>query len=521
MTSAIEVLREQFGYADFRLNQDKIIESVLAKKDTFVLMPTGGGKSLCYQVPALLQDGLAVVISPLIALMKDQVDSLTLSGVSAAFLNSSLSYDDFGDTLANLRAGKIKLLYIAPERLFSNEYDFIRVLKACNVSLFAVDEAHCVSHWGHDFRPEYLQLSVLKEHFPDTPVIALTATADALTQKDILEKLKLKNPNIFVSSFNRENIHYFIEPKKNSYDKLLEYIRDHAEDSGIVYALSRASVENIAEKLKKDGVSARPYHAGLASERRARNQDLFIKDEVKVIVATVAFGMGIDKSNVRYVVHMDLPKNIESYYQETGRAGRDGVKSEAVLFYSRGDVMKLKYMVRIDNNFEQTRVMMRKLDKMSEFCEIKTCRRKFLMNYFGEEHPGNCASCDVCLGIQTIFTEKEPQETLTARVPVKAGKSAPPETYDGELLKELKSLRTRLAAEKNVPAYIIFSDKTLIELAAYLPHTLAEIRQISGFGDFKVSQYGLVFLAAILAHCKNNGLSSRMTLKSGKKPVAV
>ncbi|MEX0928869.1 MAG: RecQ family ATP-dependent DNA helicase, partial [Balneolales bacterium] len=301
------------------------------------------------------------------------------------------------EILSQVRNQDIKLLYIAPERLFSRDGEFMNILKSSGISLIAIDEAHCISQWGHDFRPEYLKLGALKDSFPDTPVIALTATADKLTRKDILEKLNLKNPETFVSSFNRENIHYYIEPKQKSYARLLEFLDNRRDDSGIIYSLSRKSTEELAGKLEHDGFSAKPYHAGLERETRARHQELFIKDKVNIIVATIAFGMGIDKSNVRYVVHMNLPKNIESYYQETGRAGRDGLKSDALLFYSKGDLMMLKDFARVDDNAEQSNIMLEKLDKMGDLCEAVACRRKFILNYFDEDHDGQCASCDVCL----------------------------------------------------------------------------------------------------------------------------
>ena len=360
-------------------------------------MPTGGGKSLCYQIPALALDGLTVVISPLIALMKDQVDALKLNGIKAAFLNSSLNPDEWSEIIQGIKQREIKLLYISPERLFSGESQFMYFLLDQSVSLFAIDEAHCISQWGHDFRPEYLQLSVLKEHFPKVPIIALTATAEEHTRRDIVTKLKFRDYKVYISSFNRENIHYFVEPKQNTYGRLKDYLKSREDESGIIYALSRQSVEDLAERLENDGFSVRPYHAGLGRELRSRHQEEFIKDDVKIIVATIAFGMGIDKSNVRFVIHVDLPKNIESYYQETGRAGRDGLKSEAILFYSRGDFMKLKSIIEIPHHPDQNKILMLKLKQMTQFCETRHCRRKYLLNYFGESYPEGCETCDVCL----------------------------------------------------------------------------------------------------------------------------
>ncbi|HXH70751.1 MAG TPA: DNA helicase RecQ [Pyrinomonadaceae bacterium] len=393
---AQEILKYQFGYDSFRMNQQQAIETVLAKKDCIVLMPTGGGKSLCYQIPALMLDGLTVVISPLIALMKDQVDALKNNGVEAAFLNSTQTSREQTEVFQSIRSGKLKLLYVAPERLLQSGDQFIDFLKSVNVSLFAIDEAHCISSWGHDFRPEYMQLARLKSQFPEIPLIALTATADKLVRKDIIERLNVRNSAMFVSSFNRPNIFYTVEPKRNSFARLLEYLESRRDESGIVYCLSRSSADSLAADLRGEGFNALSYHAGLDKEMRDRHQELFLKDEVKIIVATIAFGMGIDKSNVRFVVHMDLPKNIESYYQETGRAGRDGLQSDALLFFSWGDVNKLKGFAEVDGNKSQTEIMLKKLNTMGAFGDLKTCRRKFLLNYFSEELTEDCGHCDNC-----------------------------------------------------------------------------------------------------------------------------
>lgn len=395
----LEILKKHFGYDSFRLNQEEIINTVLAGKDTFVLMPTGGGKSLCYQIPALMLDGVALVVSPLIALMKDQVDALRVNGIEAAYINSTQPYAQQNAILRDVRKNKIKLLYLAPERLLSSEHRtaLLEELNNVKVSLVAIDEAHCISQWGHDFRPDYLMLARIKKVFPKVPVVALTATADKLTKKDVLEKLELNNPEIFTSSFNRANIRYAVEDKAGSFDKLLNFLSQHKDESGIIYCLSRRSTETLAEDLQMAGYSALPYHAGMGSETRARHQDQFLKDDVKLIVATIAFGMGIDKSNVRFVVHMDVPKNIEGYYQETGRAGRDGLDSIALMFYSPGDVLKMKRFVIIENNPEQTSIALKKLDDIAKFAELDVCRRKFLLNYFDESSADYCGNCDVCL----------------------------------------------------------------------------------------------------------------------------
>ena len=382
----------------------------------------------------------------------------------------------------------------------------------CTLSDLAVDEAHCISHWGHDFRPEYLALAALKANFPDVPVVALTASADAATRGDITAKLGLKGALTFISSFNRANIHYHIRPKRGVYDAVAGYIDGHRDDSGIIYALSRKSVDSLSEKLQSDGFSALPYHAGLDAGTRVRHQEMFQRDEVKIIVATIAFGMGIDKSNVRYVMHCDLPKNIESYYQETGRAGRDGIKSDAILFFSRGDVMKLKSFVKIEGNPERSLIMQKKLDQMARLCEGTVCRRKRLMNYFGEAFGDKCNSCDICLGVH---------EEVPARQAVKHGTR--PETveegaaFERDLFAELKKLRKAIADEAGVPAYIIFGDSTLVELSSYLPQELADIAAISGFGEVKIEKYGGAFLEAVRAYCVKNSLATRIYLKQPKR----
>jgi len=396
MTS-IQALQKYFGYSEFRHHQETIIQNILAGKDVLALMPTGGGKSLCYQLPAVLMNGLTIVISPLIALMKDQVDSLNVNGIPAEFLNSSQSDQEQAAITQKLKNNEIKLLYLAPERIFRSGSTLISFLKSLPVCLIAIDEAHCISQWGHDFRPEYLMLAGLKKEFPQIPVIALTATADKLTRKDILEKLDLKNPAEFVSSFNRANITYRVIPKKNSFNQLLDFLDQRKDDSGIIYCLSRKSTEALAADLKSEGYSAEAYHAGMDHADKARNQEAFLRDDVKIIVATIAFGMGINKSNVRYVVHVDLPKNIEGYYQETGRAGRDGLPSDALLLYSYGDATKLRGFARVEGNEEQSAIMLKKLDDMVKYSQLQTCRRQYLMQYFDEAFPDNCGSCDVCL----------------------------------------------------------------------------------------------------------------------------
>lgn len=521
----LNILKKQFGYATFRLHQEAIINAVIAKKDTFVIMPTGGGKSLCYQVPALMLDGLTLVVSPLIALMKDQVDALRLNGIQAAYLNSSQSYQEQETILQDARNKKLKLLYLAPEKLLGNSMALLHTLDTFGVALIAIDEAHCISHWGHDFRPEYLMLSNIKRMFPEIPMIALTATADKHTQRDIVEKLELKTPELFVSSFNRANIRYRVEPKKNnSFGKLLHFLEDRKDQAGIIYCLSRKSTESLAADLELHGFKALPYHAGLDREQRSKNQEMFLRDEIKIIVATIAFGMGIDKSNVRYVVHMDLPKNIESYYQETGRAGRDGLDSEALLFFGYGDVMKMKRFAMIENNPEQTEILLKKLDQMARYGQIASCRRKYLLNYFDEKTGAYCGNCDVCLLHDEFSGETERVRDIIDGIFL--GKFAGKQTtgehehvrlpYETGLFQDLKYLRRKLATEENLAPYIILSDATLIEMATYLPHSLEELRRISGFGEVKLAKYGEQFLPAVRAYCHTRRLRSRIDQKITK-----
>lgn len=396
-----EVLKHYFGYDNFRLYQEEVIETCLRGNDSLVIMPTGGGKSICYQVPALIFDGVTIVVSPLIALMKDQVDSLKANGVPAEFLNSSLSYGEQKSIIQRVKAGTIKLLYVAPERI-SEVGSLASITGDVNVSLIAIDEAHCISHWGHDFRPDYLVLGTLKQQLPDVPIMALTASADEITRNDIVDQLNLKGNYRFISSFNRPNISYYIY-RKDLFDHFLPaYIEKNKDSSGIIYCLSRKSTEELADRLSAAGFNAACYHAGLEREVRSKVQEDFIHDRIRIIVATIAFGMGIDKSDVRFVIHADLPKNIESYYQETGRAGRDGLPSDAILFYSRSDVSRLSYFISTEDK-DHADIMYKKLDQMAAYAESPRCRRQMILNYFNEKHHGKCNSCDFCLSNYSEF----------------------------------------------------------------------------------------------------------------------
>ena len=391
-----ELLKKYWGYSSFLPHQEEIIGSILNGQDTIAVMATGGGKSLCYQLPALCLDGLTIVISPLISLMKDQVDDLNARGIPAAAYNSSLEYDDRKKIDTDLKNNRIRLLFISPEKCM--QPDFLDFLNKSPVCLFAIDEAHCISEWGHNFRPEYRQLSALKKRFPSVPLIAVTATAIPAVRKDISRQLGVSAPREYIGSFNRKNLRYRVLPKKDAMNILLSYIRQHRDDSGIIYCLSKKETEDMAEKLRKSGFTAQAYHAGLSKKVRENVQDEFIHDNVNIVCATIAFGMGIDKPDVRFVIHYDVPKSLESYFQETGRAGRDGEQSECMLFYSRGDVGKIRSLLEHDGSDERfVRLALRKLQDMADYCETPSCRRKFLLSYFGEEFSEEgCGSCDNC-----------------------------------------------------------------------------------------------------------------------------
>jgi len=399
------ILSNVFGFESFRPLQKTIIDGLLSGHNQFVLMPTGGGKSLCYQIPAIILEGVGIIVSPLISLMQDQVQALQANGISAAFYNSSLDAQEARQVLAKLHQGQLDLLYVAPERLMSEA--FLQRLSDIDIGLFAIDEAHCVSQWGHDFRPEYVRLGELHSLFPQTPMIAMTATADKQTRADILLRLHLQDAQQHVASFDRPNIHYNIIEKYKPKEQVKQFLNQHKDQSGIIYCTTRNRVDEVAAALQAEGLNAEPYHAGLSNQQRSQAQAAFQRDDVQIIVATVAFGMGIDKPNVRFVLHYDISKNIESYYQETGRAGRDGLPAEALLLFGAGDIAKVRGMLEQSENPEQKRIELHKLNAMAAFAETQSCRRRVLLNYFGETMEKDCGNCDCCA---------KPAETYDATV---------------------------------------------------------------------------------------------------------
>ena len=597
------ILHSTFGYSSFRLHQAGIVEALIEGEDVLALMPTGGGKSLCYQIPALARKGTGVVVSPLIALMQDQVDALHELGVSAAFLNSSQSLDEQRAVERKLAAGELDLLYIAPERLLTDRA--LNLLRDADIALFAIDEAHCVSQWGHDFRPDYRQLSRLPDLFPHVPRIALTATADEPTRQEIIEQLRLENAKKFLSSFDRPNIRYTIETGGSGRERLFNFIREnHEGNSGIVYCLSRKQVEETALALSAKGRTALPYHAGLDASVRRKNQQRFLREDGIVMVATIAFGMGIDKPDVRFVGHLSLPKSVEAYYQETGRAGRDGEAADAWMTYGMQDVVMLRQWIsQGDAGEERKRVETQKLDALLALTELTSCRRQRLLAYFGEKDSPPCGNCDNCLappdtvdgtdaarkalsaiyrtgerfgagyviavlrgegdervgrnghdqlpvfgigkalsdadwkglfrqlavqgmietdaerhgalrllpscrpllrGETTFAMRKETRAPIAKRTErtrgSRAGKVAGPPIAAGDepLLAALRALRTRLAAEGNVPPYVIFHDRTLHELAEKKPLSAGALHGVTGMGDVKISRYGSAIVEVML-----------------------
>jgi ATP-dependent DNA helicase RecQ len=594
----LAILKQTYGYDQFRGQQEEIIEHVIDGGSSFVLMPTGSGKSLCYQIPSLCREGVGVIVSPLIALMQDQITALAQLGISAGAINSSMTDRDVLGVKQKLENNNLDLLYVAPERLVMPE--FVELLERVKIALFAIDEAHCVSQWGHDFRPDYTALSFLAERFEGVPRIALTATADKATRKDIIERLKLENGKTFIGGFDRPNIHYSIlernNPKKQLYDFIINY---HREDSGIIYCISRKKVEDIAEWLQDKGMNALPYHAGLPAEVRSRNQDRFLREDNIIIVATIAFGMGIDKPDVRFVAHMNIPKSIEAYYQETGRAGRDGLPSNAYMIYGMDDaVMQRNWIENSEAPEIQKRIENQKLNALLGLCEAAICRRQILLEYFDDtgEPCGNCDTCetkpqtfdgttaaqmalsavyrtgqrfgmvyvvDVLMGKeddriiqfghnqqstfgigknlskvewQNIFRQLVSRNLLMVDVnehngikitdkgfaflkkkqsidlrkvsekqkakrekPARRTKPALEDEDDQELFEKLKEARQLIAKKRRVPAYVIFHDKTLIELADKRPQSFEEMLEINGIGESKLKKFGQTLLDVILA----------------------
>ncbi|WP_447970471.1 DNA helicase RecQ [Nitrospira sp. M1] len=597
----LSLLKEHFGYTAFRPLQEEIIRDALAGRDVLALLPTGGGKSLCFQLPALARQGLTVVVSPLIALMKDQVDALQANGIPATFLNSSMTTQESHDRLQGLSRGAYRLLYIAPERLM--QPGCLRDLQRWHVNLLAIDEAHCISEWGHDFRPEYRRLVELRERFPTLPIMALTATATGRVRDDIRSLLSLEDGAYYVASFNRPNLTYRVQAKVNPYEQVLAVLQAQSQESGIVYCQSRKATEQLAERLQAHGILAKPYHAGLSAKERVRHQELFLRDEVHVMCATIAFGMGINKPNVRFVIHYDLPKNLESYYQETGRAGRDGLRSECLLLFSAGDTVKQQRFINEKPDRREQDIARAQLQQMVQYAECATCRRRELLHYFGESvEQGNCDACDNCLspretvdgtedaitilscvaqirlnsgfgvGLNHVIevltgakTEKvrrwgherlatygkgknihsrpewaaiarelirleflqqttEPftileltaqgRDFLQVRQPIMLTKpmstperkasSAGDVAHDELLFNRLRQLRKNVADGRDVPAYVVFSDVALRQMAREYPMNEREFLRISGVGNRKVQEFGGVFLAAIAEYLETH-----------------
>ena len=511
-------LKRYFGYEEFRPLQEEIIGRVLNRKDCVVLMPTGGGKSLCFQLPAIMFDGIALAISPLISLMKDQVDALRGNGIEADFINSTVPPAEMNRIMQSAKSGKLKVLYIAPERLSVPGFeDFLRTLR---ISLIAIDEAHCISEWGHDFRPDYRNLKLLRQKFPRIPIVALTATATEKVREDIIKQLKLDNPQIFISSFNRPNLSYAVIPKKDSLQSVRALLDKHKGGSAIIYCFSRGDTEKLAEQLAHCGFKTAAYHAGLTASVRQNNQERFIRDEVDVMVATIAFGMGIDKPDVRLVIHHSLPKSVEGYYQETGRAGRDGLPAECVLLFSYADKFKQDFFINKTEDGTEKRKMREKLDEVMRYGRLTTCRRKFLLRYFNENYDvKECGNCDVCKpSLKKIDMADMPggvgvhsrQPNRTSRGGQLSKHLAKYLDCDVTLFEQLRGLRTQEATILKVPPYVVFGDKTLREMATYFPQSVAALLQITGVGDKKCTQFGEKFLTVIRRYAQQNNIGEKI-----------
>ena len=490
---AEELLKEHFGYSSFRSAQASLIEAMMDGKDVLGIMPTGAGKSMCYQIPALMLPGITLVISPLISLMQDQVRALKAAGIAGAYLNSSLSYRQYLKALDNARMGMYKIIYVAPERLETAE--FLRFAQTADISLLAVDEAHCVSQWGHDFRPSYMGIAPFVEKLPRRPVVAaFTATATPAVKDDILEHLRLREPQVAVTGFDRENLFFSVMRPLDKKEALLEFLNRHKEESGIVYCSTRKQVERLTDLLREKGFHAARYHAGLEEQERREGQTDFVFDRIPIMVATNAFGMGIDKRNVRYVVHYNMPKNMEAYYQEAGRAGRDGAKAECLLLYGAGDVHTAEFL--INSSVEETQdpkeaqrrkqVELEKLEAMKQYCFHSGCLRNYILSYFGQVEDKPCDNCGTCRAKKNIF------EALAA-----AKEKPAPQFTERSLYDMLRSVRADFAERRELPAELIFDDRTLTVMAREKPQTEYEMLQIPGVSQVKYRLYGPTFLRVI------------------------
>ncbi|MBN2414231.1 ATP-dependent DNA helicase RecQ [bacterium] len=512
------MLKKYFGFDAFRPLQREIIEHTLRGGDTLAVMPTGGGKSLCYQLPALVRDGLTIVVSPLISLMKDQVEQLHGRGIEAVYLNSTLSRKAYADNIRHIRNGSVKLLYVAPETLLLPS--ILSLLASVPVRCLTIDEAHCISEWGHDFRPEYRQIAHVRQRFPGVCCLALTATATPRVQKDIRSNLGFRESDTFIAGFDRKNLYLQVSPKTDPLGQILDCIRLHRDGSGIIYCFSRKQVEELTAVLDDLGLAVRPYHAGLSPEVRDRNQELFINDSIRIMVATIAFGMGIDKANVRFVIHHDLPKNIESYYQQIGRAGRDGLPARCLLLFSHRDRGKIDYFISKMDQREQ-RIARAHLRKLVSFAETTACRRIPLLAYFGEKADfSRCGMCDNCRdrdhGRNRASRRRSGNPGPTAPLSVQVTRL----TYDEELFEILRSKRTQLADRHGVPPYLIFPDRSLIEMSAFQPRTKSDMIEIHGVGRYRMRRYGSLFLDLIDTYCRNTGRcrASVQIHRPGRKP---
>ena len=496
MISKIEkALKQYWGYDEFLPLQKRAITSIVNNRDSLVVLPTGGGKSLCYQAPAAVLPGIVIVVSPLISLMKDQVDALNECGLAAGRIDSSLSRAESDSVFQMVQNDKLKILYVSPERLVQDR--FINYFQKKEVSLFAIDEAHCVSMWGHDFRPEYRKLECIRKSFPKVPIHTCTATANQQVRDDIAYQLKLNKPEVFVGSFDRANLVYHVAPSGDVNRQITEAIDRHKGDSGIIYCITRKDVDHTAAFLNAKGYKALPYHAGMGDHLRKLNQEMFINDKVDIIVATIAFGMGIDKSNVRFVIHAGMPKSIENYQQESGRAGRDGLESHCYLFHSGKDYQLWKFLIG-KADADAKAAGLGKLSKIYDFCNSDRCRHQLLVNYFGQKYEkGKCKACDVCLG--TSFQHiPAPSRTKKAAASIL--------DVDEGLFQALRKKRKSIASTKGVPAFVVFSDAALADMAAKRPSTPAAFMQVKGVGLQKHKQYAKQFLATIKKYCNDNDL---------------